>query len=253
VSASPSHGEVVLRTEGLRKDYYLGGEAIPVLKGIEIEIRQGDYVAITGSSGSGKSTLMNILGCLDTPTGGHFWIDGKDVSGLSDNELSRVRNEKIGFVFQTFNLLMRKNLYDNVALPLRYAHRREDKEFVMGLLRKVGIEHRLHHKPGEISGGQRQRVAIARALANRPSLVLADEPTGNLDSRTTKEIMVLFDALNAEGVTMVIVTHEEDIAEHCHRRIHLVDGLVAPVPARVHAVDAAQAPPPAKPSPRRSP
>jgi putative ABC transport system ATP-binding protein len=218
----------VLKTAGLKKDYYLAGEPIPVLKGIELEIQNGDYVAITGSSGSGKSTLMNILGCLDTPTGGQFWIDGKDVSRLSDNDLSRVRNEKIGFVFQTFNLLMRKNLYENVAVPLRYSHRREPRSHVENLLAKVGLAHRIHHKPTEISGGERQRVAIARALVNRPSLILADEPTGNLDTKTTAEIMELFDALNHEGVTLVIVTHEEEIARHCPTRIHLVDGMVDP-------------------------
>ncbi len=218
--------KAVIRTQGLRKSYYLGGEAIPVLKGIDIEIHSGDYVAVTGSSGSGKSTLMNIIGCLDSPTEGHYYLDGNDVAGLDDESLSRVRNRQIGFVFQTFNLLMRKNLFDNIALPLLYDDKAIDREWVLSLLDKVGLGERIHHKPSEISGGQRQRVAIARALANKPSLILADEPTGNLDSKTSDEIMTLFDKLNKEGVTIVIVTHEEDVAEHCKRRINLVDGLV---------------------------
>jgi putative ABC transport system ATP-binding protein len=219
----------VIRVENLTKNYYLGTQAIPVLKGIDLEIQDGEYVAFTGSSGSGKSTLMNILGCLDTPTTGKYYLAGDDVSRLSDNELSVERNERIGFVFQTFNLLMRKNIYDNVALPLIYSHRKEtnEKTWVLSMIDKVGLGGRVHHKPSEISGGQRQRVAIARALVTRPTLILADEPTGNLDSKTTKEIMELFDKLNSEGVTIVIVTHEEEIARHCKRRIHLVDGRVA--------------------------
>ncbi len=219
----------VIHVENLTKNYYLVNEAIPVLKGINLEIENGEYVAFTGSSGSGKSTLMNILGCLDTPTTGKYYLSGEDVSSLTDNELSAERNVRIGFVFQTFNLLMRKNIYDNVALPLIYSHRKEpnEREWVMSLIDKVGLGGRIHHKPSEISGGQRQRVAIARALVTRPSLLLADEPTGNLDSKTTDEIMELFDKLNSEGVTIVIVTHEEEIAQHCKRRIHLVDGRVA--------------------------
>jgi len=218
--------KAVIKTVGLKKSYYLAGEAIPVLKGIDIEIHSGEYVAVTGSSGSGKSTLMNIIGCLDSPTEGHYYLDGNDVAGLDDEALSHVRNQQIGFVFQTFNLLMRKNLFDNIALPLLYDHKAIDRDWVHSLLDKVGLGERVHHKPSEISGGQRQRVAIARALANKPSLLLADEPTGNLDSKTSDEIMALFDKLNKEGVTIVIVTHEEDVAEHCRRRINLVDGLV---------------------------
>jgi len=206
----------------------MGSELLRVLKGIDLEIEPGDYVALMGPSGSGKSTLMNILGCLDTPSGGHYWLNGSDVSDMTDDQLAEVRNKEIGFVFQTFNLLPRATALDNVALPLVYAglSSSERKARAEKVLTDVGLADRMTHKPNELSGGQRQRVAVARALVNHPSLILADEPTGNLDSKTSIEIMALFDEIHKNGNTIVLVTHEEDIAQHAHRIIRLNDGMI---------------------------
>lgn len=206
----------------------MGTERIHALRSVTITIQRGEYVAFMGPSGSGKSTLMNIIGCLDTPTGGQYILNGKDVSRMSDNQLAEVRNKEIGFVFQTFNLLPRATALDNVALPLIYAgySKSERQEKAMETLRSVGLESRAKHRPNELSGGQRQRVAIARALVNDPSIILADEPTGNLDSKTSYEIMELFEALYVKGNTIIMVTHEEDIAHYAHRVVRLRDGLV---------------------------
>jgi putative ABC transport system ATP-binding protein len=219
----------VIRTEGLRKDYVLGAETVRALRGVDITIDRNDYVAIMGPSGSGKSTFMNLIGCLDTPTAGEYWLDGTRVSGLDDDELARIRNKYIGFVFQTFNLLPRATALHNVELPLIYAGvpKKERQERAVRVLEKTGLGDRMDHKPSELSGGQRQRVAVARALVNEPSLLLADEPTGNLDSKTAEEIMALFDELHDGGQTILLVTHEHDIAEHAHRTITLRDGLVS--------------------------
>ncbi len=218
----------VIQTTDISKVYRMGAEEIHALQSISITIQRGEYVAFMGPSGSGKSTLMNIIGCLDTPSGGQYILNGKDVSNMSDNQLADVRNREIGFVFQSFNLLPRATSLDNVALPLIYAGygKSERHELAREALRSVGLADRALHKPNELSGGQRQRVAIARALVNNPSIILADEPTGALDTRTSHEIMELFEALYARGNTIIRVTHEEDIAMHAHRIVRLRDGLV---------------------------
>src|ERR1700712_1590198 len=218
----------ILHLENIRKSYFLGKQELPVLKGISIDIFKNEYVALMGPSGSGKSTLMNILGCLDSPTAGRYILNGKDVSKMEDDELAEVRNVEIGFVFQQFNLLPRLTAVENVALPLVYAgvSKKTRTEIAMEVLEKVSLTDRSHHKPNELSGGQCQRVAIARALINNPAIILADEPTGNLDSKTSIEIMDIFDSIQAGGNTVVLVTHEEDIAEHAHRIIRLRDGII---------------------------
>lgn len=220
--------QALISLNDIRKNYYLGKEAVEVLKGIHLGIEKNEYVALMGPSGSGKSTLMNILGCLDTPTSGQYVLNGKDVSRMNDDELAQVRNQEIGFVFQQFNLLPRLNAMENVAVPLIYAgvSKNERNDRAKAMLEKVGLAERSHHKPNELSGGQCQRVAIARALINNPSLILADEPTGNLDTKTSIEIMDLFGQIQASGNTVVLVTHEEDIAEHAHRIIRIRDGVV---------------------------
>jgi putative ABC transport system ATP-binding protein len=218
----------IIYLEAIKKNYYLGKQAIEVLKGISLHIHKGEYVALMGPSGSGKSTLMNILGCLDTPTNGRYILNGNDVSKMSDNELAEIRNQEIGFVFQQFNLLPRLSALENVALPLVYAGvlKKQRMEKALHVLSQVGLADRSHHKPNELSGGQNQRVAIARALVNDPSLILADEPTGNLDSKTSNEIMDIFGHIHESGNTVVLVTHEEDIANHARRIIRLRDGVL---------------------------
>jgi putative ABC transport system ATP-binding protein len=219
---------ILIRTYDLRKTYVMGGEEIHAVSGIDLEIRKGEYVAVMGPSGSGKSTLMNIIGCLDSPTSGDYYLNGALVSEMRDDELARVRNREIGFVFQTFNLLARNTALDNVELPLIYAgtSRAERREKAEAALKAVDLEARMSHKPAELSGGQRQRVAIARALVNHPSILLADEPTGALDSHTGTEIMALFGRLHEQGNTVILVTHEHDIAMHAHRIIHIRDGQI---------------------------
>ncbi|AEW01711.1 macrolide ABC transporter ATP-binding protein [Niastella koreensis] len=218
----------IIHLEGIRKSYFMGKQELQVLKGINLDIHKNEYVALMGPSGSGKSTLMNILGCLDSPTAGQYVLNGQDVSKMADDNLADVRNKEIGFVFQQFNLLPRLTALENVALPLVYAGvgRKERTEMAMEVIKKVGLEDRSHHKPNELSGGQCQRVAIARALVNNPSLILADEPTGNLDTKTSIEIMQIFGQIQAAGNTVVLVTHEEDIANHAHRIVRLRDGLI---------------------------
>ncbi len=222
------HEGVVIRTFDLWKTYIMGDQEIHAVSGVDILIRRGEYVAIMGPSGSGKSTLMNLIGCLDTPTKGLYYLNGKLASDMEDDELARIRNKEIGFVFQTFNLLARASALHNVELPLIYAgiSTQERANRAREALRAVDLEQRMHHKPNELSGGQRQRVAIARALVNRPSILLADEPTGALDTNTGNEIMALFERLHSEGNTIVLVTHEPDIALHAHRIIHIRDGKV---------------------------
>jgi len=220
----------LIKVNDLYKIYQMGNTEVRALDGVSVSIEQNEYVSIMGPSGSGKSTLMNLLGCLDTPTSGDFFMDGVDVASMTDDELAHIRNKKIGFVFQTFNLLPKSTSLRNVELPLIYngeikAHDR--KEMAMKALERVGLGDRVHHKPNELSGGQRQRVAIARALVNDPAIILADEPTGNLDSRTGEEIMVLFDNLHDQGNTIILVTHEEYIAEHARRIVRLLDGKIA--------------------------
>jgi putative ABC transport system ATP-binding protein len=218
----------VIETSEIRKIYKMGTEEVHALESVSITVNRGEYVAFMGPSGSGKSTLMNIIGCLDTPTSGTYILNNKDVSDMTENELAEIRNKEIGFVFQTFNLLPRATCLENVALPLIYAgygkSEREDKAFMA--LKNVGLADRTHHKPNELSGGQRQRVAIARALVNDPSIILADEPTGNLDTKTSYDIMGLFEELHSKGNTIIMVTHEDDIAHYAHRIVRLRDGLV---------------------------
>ncbi|WP_044211593.1 ABC transporter ATP-binding protein [Flammeovirga sp. OC4] len=218
----------VIKTKGISRIYQMGDEVIKALKTIDISIQRGEYVAFMGPSGSGKSTLMNIIGCLDTPSEGQYWLSNQDVSDMTENELAAVRNKEIGFVFQSFNLLPRSTILDNVALPLVYAGvgKEERLERAQASLDAVGLGNRVSHKPNELSGGQRQRVAIARALVNRPSIILADEPTGALDTKTSYEIMAIFNELHQQGNTIIMVTHEEDIANYAHRVIRLRDGLV---------------------------
>lgn len=220
--------ELVIRTEKISKEYHMGSESIHALQSITIDIKRGEYVAFMGPSGSGKSTLMNIVGCLDTPTSGTYILNNHDVSDLTENQLAEIRNKEIGFVFQTFNLLPRATSLENVALPLIYAGigKSEREERALETLKSVGLGDRAAHKPNELSGGQRQRVAIARALVNNPSIILADEPTGNLDSKTSYDIMDLFKKLHDMGNTIIMVTHEDDIAHYAHRIVKLRDGLV---------------------------
>ena len=220
---------MLIDLQSVRKVYHVGEVDIPALDGVTLQIERGDFLAIMGASGSGKSTLLNILGCLDNASAGTYRLDGEDVTHMSGDELARVRNRKLGFVFQNFNLLARTSALENVELPLYYKHgvsgaerRRRARE----LLRRVGLEARLEHSPGQLSGGQQQRVAIARALVHQPSLILADEPTGNLDSRSGEDIMALFNQLNAEGITLIMVTHEDDIARHARRVVHMRDGRI---------------------------
>lgn len=218
----------VIEIRNIIRDFPLGAETVHVLKGIDLDIERGEYVAIMGPSGSGKSTLMNILGCLDTPTGGSYILNGQDVSKMTDDELADIRNKEIGFVFQTFNLLPRTTALDNVALPMIYSgmSKADRVKRATKVLQDVGLADRMDHKPNQLSGGQRQRVAVGRALVNEPSIILADEPTGNLDSKTSLEIMQLFDDIHAAGNTVILVTHEEDVASHAHRIIRLRDGMV---------------------------
>src|ERR1017187_6507155 len=219
---------IVIRTYDLWKTYVMGDQEIHAVSGVDIEIKRGEYVAIMGPSGSGKSTLMNLIGCLDTPTKGQYFINGNLVSEMSDDDLARIRNREIGFVFQTFNLLPRATSLHNVELPLIYSGISSDKrvEMAKNAMRQVDLEKRMYHKPNELSGGQRQRVAVARALVNNPSILLADEPTGNLDTATGNEIMGLFERLHQQGNTIILVTHEHDIALHAHRIVHVRDGKV---------------------------
>ncbi|HEU4761904.1 MAG TPA: ABC transporter ATP-binding protein [Gemmatimonadales bacterium] len=221
--------DAVIVVRNLQREYDMGGEVVRALRGVDLTIRRNEFVAIMGPSGSGKSTLMNMIGCLDSPSAGEYWLNGHRVSELGDDELARIRNKEIGFVFQTFNLLPRASALHNVELPLIYAGvgTRERQEMASSALTRVGLADRMHHKPNELSGGQRQRVAVARALVNQPSILLADEPTGNLDSATSIEIMALFEELHSGGQTIVLVTHEHDIAEHADRQVHLKDGQVA--------------------------
>jgi putative ABC transport system ATP-binding protein len=220
--------DVIIRTEGLVKDYVLGAETVHAVRGVDMELRVGEFVAMMGPSGSGKSTFMNMIGCLDTPTAGKYWLNGQLVSELSDDELARVRNREIGFVFQTFNLLPRATALHNVELPLIYAGvgAKERRRRAAEKLELVGLGDRMGHRPPEMSGGQRQRVAVARALVNEPALLLADEPTGNLDSVTGEEIMNQLADLNRQGQTIMLVTHEHNIAEYAGRQVHLLDGMV---------------------------
>lgn len=223
-----SDSNAILQLRGITRDFKMGAQTVHVLKGIDLDIYKNQYVALMGPSGSGKSTLMNLLGCLDTPTSGSYVLNGSDASALDDNALAEIRNNEIGFVFQTFNLLPRSTALDNVALPLVYAGWGKEERIARAkeVLEQVGLGDRMDHKPNQLSGGQRQRVAVARALVNRPALILADEPTGNLDSKTSLEIMKLFDAIQAAGNTVVLVTHEEDIAQHAKRVIRLLDGNI---------------------------
>jgi putative ABC transport system ATP-binding protein len=232
--ASSTNGHLI-KTDNLWKTYEMGAEKIHALAGVSFTVTKGEYLAIMGPSGSGKSTLMNLIGCLDTPTQGQYFINGRLVSAMNDDELAFIRNREIGFVFQTFNLLARATALHNVELPLIYngTPAQERIERAKGALRMVELEQRMTHKPNELSGGQRQRVAIARALVNNPSILLADEPTGNLDSATGVEIMNLFEKLHEQGNTIILVTHEHDVAEHAHRTIHIRDGKVASDERRV--------------------
>ena len=218
----------LIQITNIKRDFVLGNEVVYVLKGIDLEINKGEYVALMGPSGSGKSTLMNLLGCLDTPTSGSYILNGKDVSKMHDDELAEIRNKEIGFVFQTFNLLPRTTALDNVALPMVYAGYSKSERIIRAeeVLKQVGLADRMDHQPNQLSGGQRQRVAVARALVNKPSIILADEPTGNLDSKTSEEIMKLFGDIHKLGNTVIVVTHEEEVAAYAHRVIRLRDGLI---------------------------
>jgi putative ABC transport system ATP-binding protein len=218
----------LIKITNIKRDFALGNEIVYVLKGINLEIKKGEYVALMGPSGSGKSTLMNLLGCLDTPTSGSYILNGKDVSQMHDDELADIRNKEIGFIFQTFNLLPRTTALDNVALPMIYAgHSKSERNTrATEVLKQVNLADRMDHQPNQLSGGQRQRVAIARALVNKPSIILADEPTGNLDSKTSEEIMALLEEIHQNGNTIIVVTHEEDIAAHAKRIIRLRDGMI---------------------------
>jgi putative ABC transport system ATP-binding protein len=218
----------LIQITNIKRDFQLGNETINVLKGIDLQINKGEYVALMGPSGSGKSTLMNLLGCLDTPTSGTYILNGNDVSQMHDDDLAEIRNKEIGFVFQTFNLLPRTTALDNVALPMIYAgYSKTDRNIrATEVLKQVGLDDRMDHQPNQLSGGQRQRVAVARALVNKPSIILADEPTGNLDSKTSEEIMKLFGDIHAAGNTVILVTHEEEIAKYAHRIIRLRDGMI---------------------------
>ena len=219
---------LVIDIKAIRRDFPLGQEIVKVLKGIDLQIKKGEYVALMGPSGSGKSTLMNLLGCLDTPTAGSYLLSGQDVSNMSDDELAEIRNKEIGFVFQTFNLLPRTTALDNVALPMVYAgaSKAQRTKRAQEVLTDVGLADRMDHRPNQLSGGQRQRVAVGRALVNKPSIILADEPTGNLDSKTGEDVMNLFKNLNKEGQTIILITHEEDIARQSKRIINIKDGLI---------------------------
>jgi putative ABC transport system ATP-binding protein len=230
----------VIRVENISRVYKVGSETIHALRSITLDINKNEYVALMGSSGSGKSTLMNVLGCLDTPSDGRYLLNGTDVSGMSDNQLAEIRNSQIGFVFQTFNLLPRSTALENVALPLIYAGlpKAQRIERAMKALQDVGLADRVTHRPNELSGGQRQRVAIARALVTQPAIILADEPTGNLDSKTSYEIMGLLEEIHKKGNTVVLVTHEEDIARHAHRIVRLKDGLVESDGSNIHTLAA---------------
>ena len=232
----------IIHLENLKKNYFLGRQVIEVLKGITLDIYKNEYVALMGPSGSGKSTLMNILGCLDTPTSGKYILNGKDVSNTTDNDLAEVRNQEIGFVFQQFNLLPRLTALENVALPLVYAGvpKKQRMEKAMQVLEKVNLTDRAKHKPNEMSGGQNQRVAIARALVNDPAIILADEPTGNLDSKTSYEIMDIFSQIHNSGNTVILVTHEEDISHFAHRVVRLLDGVIESDKRRVPKTSLAQ-------------
>jgi len=231
----PRDAMIVVRN--MKREYVMGSETVRALRGVDFTIRRNEFVAIMGPSGSGKSTLMNLIGCLDSPSEGEYWLNGHRVSELGDDELARIRNREIGFVFQTFNLLPRASALQNVELPMIYAgfsakERRKAAEDALG---RVGLRDRMSHRPNELSGGQRQRVAIARALVNNPSIILADEPTGNLDSKTSEEILQLFEQLYADGQTIILVTHEHDIAAHARRQVHLKDGMIesdGPTPGR---------------------
>ena len=220
--------DVVIRVEALSKEYRMGSEVVHALRGVNLEIRRNEYVAVMGPSGSGKSTFMNLIGCLDVPSGGQYWLNGQPVAGMEEASLARIRNREIGFVFQSFNLLPRASALDNVALPLLYSgvSKRARRERAAVMLEKVGLGKRKDHRPNEMSGGQRQRVAIARALVTHPALLLADEPTGALDSKTGEEIMALFGELHTQGQTLMLVTHEADIAEYAKRVIYLKDGVI---------------------------
>ncbi|MBQ0116924.1 MAG: ABC transporter ATP-binding protein [Flavobacterium sp.] len=218
----------MINIQDIKRNFTLGSEVVHVLKGVNLTINKGEYVALMGPSGSGKSTLMNLLGCLDTPTSGHYILNNKDVSTMKDDELADIRNKEIGFVFQTFNLLPRTTALDNVALPMIYAGKNSSERKIRAteVLTQVGLSDRMDHEPNQLSGGQRQRVAVARALVNHPSIILADEPTGNLDTKTSIEIMGLFNEIHAKGNTVILVTHEEDIAAYAHRIIRLRDGVI---------------------------
>lgn len=220
--------ENIIELKKIVRNFPLGNQVVKVLKGIDLEVKRNEYTALMGPSGSGKSTLMNLLGCLDTPTSGEYWLNGQNVSQLVDNELAEIRNREIGFVFQTFNLLPRSTALENVMLPLIYAgfSSKDRKERAEEVLTQVGLQDRMDHRPNQLSGGQRQRVAVARALVNKPSIILADEPTGNLDTKTSVEIMALFSEIHRNGNTVILVTHEEDIAAHARRVIRLRDGEV---------------------------